>query len=164
MIIISMSQEVCLCLCRKKYVQENHYKLKPATSSYLRALVWGNKKWSWLLGVFPNVCLGAQLCLTLGDPMDCSQPGSSVHEILPARILEWVAISSSKGSSWPRYQTHGSCISCIDRWILYYLGSFPKAKSQKIVTIQKRSTLYFLKGKGKYLSWIGGKKKIPGFP
>ena len=40
-------------------------------------------------------------CLTLCDPMDCSLPGSSVHGILQARILEWVAMSSSKGSSQP---------------------------------------------------------------
>ena len=42
------------------------------------------------------------LCLTLCDPMDCSLPGSSVHGILQARILEWVAISLSRGSSQPR--------------------------------------------------------------
>ena len=44
----------------------------------------------------------AQSCLTLFGPMDCSPPGSSVHRILQASILEWVAISYSKGSSWPR--------------------------------------------------------------
>ena len=38
----------------------------------------------------------AQLCLTLGDPMDCSPPGSSVHGIFQARVLEWVAIAFSK--------------------------------------------------------------------
>jgi len=42
---------------------------------------------------------GAQLCLTLNDPMDCSLPGSSVHGILQARVLEWVAIAFSKSSS-----------------------------------------------------------------
>ena len=41
-------------------------------------------------------------CLTLCDPMDCSLPGSSVHEILQARILEWVAMPSSRGSSLPK--------------------------------------------------------------
>ena len=51
----------------------------------------------------------------LCNPMDCSPPGSSVHGILQARILEWVAISSSKGSSWPRDGTYVSCISCISR-------------------------------------------------
>ena len=44
----------------------------------------------------------AQLCPTLCDPMDCSPPGSSVHGISQERILEWVAISSSRGSSQPR--------------------------------------------------------------
>ena len=43
-----------------------------------------------------------QSCLTLCDPMDCSPPGSSVHGIFQARILEWVAISFSRRSSWPR--------------------------------------------------------------
>ena len=43
--------------------------------------------------------LVSQSCLTLFDPMDCSPPGSSVHGILQARILEWVAISISRGSS-----------------------------------------------------------------
>ena len=44
----------------------------------------------------------AQSCLTLCDPMDCSPPGSSVHGILQARTLEWVAMPSSRGSSQPR--------------------------------------------------------------
>ena len=65
---------------------------------------------------FPNsmsVCSVAQLCPTLWDPLDCSPPGSSVRGILQARILEWVAISFFRGSSWPRDQTPTSCISCI---------------------------------------------------
>ena len=57
-------------------------------------------------------CVCAWLCPTLCDPVDCRLPGSSVYGIFQARILEWVAISSSKGSSCPRYQTHISCISC----------------------------------------------------
>ena len=52
------------------------------------------------------VCvLVAQSCPSLCDPMDCSPPGSSVHGILQARILEWVAMLSSRGSSQPRDQT-----------------------------------------------------------
>ena len=46
--------------------------------------------------------LVAQSCLTLCDPMDCRPPGSSVHGILQARILEWVAVPFSRGSSQPR--------------------------------------------------------------
>ena len=49
-----------------------------------------------------HACSVAQSCLTLCDPMDCSLPGSSVHEIFQARILEWVVIFSSRGSSRPR--------------------------------------------------------------
>ena len=52
-----------------------------------------------------DLCVGAKLfqtCLTLGDLMDCSLPGSSIHGILQARILGWVAMPSSKGSSRPR--------------------------------------------------------------
>ena len=48
---------------------------------------------------------------TLCDPMDCSLPGSSVHGILQARILEWVAISSSGASYWPKDWTHISCFA-----------------------------------------------------
>ena len=44
------------------------------------------------------VCAKLQSCLTLYDPMDCSPPGSSALGILQARILEWVAVSSSRGS------------------------------------------------------------------
>ena len=43
--------------------------------------------------------------LTLCDPVDCSPPGSSVHGIFQARILEWVAVPSSRGCSWSRDQT-----------------------------------------------------------
>ena len=50
-------------------------------------------------------------CLTVWDPMDCGLPGSSVLGILQARILEWAAISVSRGASWPRDQTQVSCIA-----------------------------------------------------
>ena len=71
------------------------------------------------------VCvLVAQLCPSLCNPMDCSLPGSSVHGILQARILEWFAISFSRGSSGPRNQTHISCVSCITGgvFILWAIG------------------------------------------
>ena len=55
----------------------------------------------------------APLCLTLCDPMDCSPPSSSVHGILQARILEWVAIPFSRGSSWFRDGTQVSCLAGI---------------------------------------------------
>ena len=52
----------------------------------------------------------AQLCPTLCDPVDCSLPGSSLHGILQARIVEWVTISFSKASSQPRDRTRVSHI------------------------------------------------------
>ena len=56
-------------------------------------------------------CPVAQSCPTLLDPMDCSPPGSSVHGILQARTLEWVAMPSSRGSSQPKDQTQVSQIA-----------------------------------------------------
>ena len=66
--------------------------------------------------IWISVCMHAQvlqLCPTLCNPMNCSPPGSLVHGIFQARILEWVTMPSSRGSSWPRDQTHISWISCI---------------------------------------------------
>ena len=65
-------------------------------------------------------------CLTPWDPMDCSPPGSSVHGISQARILEWVAMPSSGGSSRPRDRTWVSFIPCTGRGVLHHqrhLGS-----------------------------------------
>ena len=58
-----------------------------------------SKKWCMCV-------LSLHSCLTLWKPMDCSSPGSSVHGIFQARILEWVGMTSSKGSSSPRDRTH----------------------------------------------------------
>ena len=67
-----------------------------------------------------------QSCPTLYGPMNYNPPGSSVHGILQARILEWVAMPSSRGSSRPRDWTWVSYVSRIGGWILYHwrhLGS-----------------------------------------
>ena len=61
----------------------------------------------------PKQCMLTSLCLTLRNLMDCSPPGSSVHEIFLARILKGVATLSSRGSSRPRDWTRVSCGSCI---------------------------------------------------
>ena len=58
----------------------------------------------------------AQSCLILCNPMDSSPSAFSVHEIIPARILEWVPISSFRVPFWSRDRT---CVFCIGRWILY---------------------------------------------
>ena len=59
-----------------------------------------------------------QSCSTLCDPMDHGLLGSSIHGDSPAKILEWVAVPSSRGSSWPRDQTHISHVSCTGRWVV----------------------------------------------
>ena len=82
------------------------------------------KKWNFLLvnkllcihatGFYVPVCTTLlQSCLTLGNSMDGSPPGSSAHGILQARILEWVAVASSKICSQARDQT---CVSCLLHW------------------------------------------------
>ena len=82
-----------------------------------------------MLGRWPIInVLITQLCPTLCNPMDCILPGSSLHGILQARILEWVSISFSRGPSQPRDWT---CISCIGRQILCHwshLGSMTNHK------------------------------------
>ena len=73
----------------------------------------------WEGGYVPAKSL--QSCLTLCDAMDSSWPGSLVHGILQARILEWVTMPSSKGPpSQPRDRTHVSYVFCIGRWVLYH--------------------------------------------
>ena len=66
----------------------------------------------------------------LWDSMECSPPGSSVHGISQARILEWVAMSSSRGYSPPRDQT---CVSCIGRRILYHWATREAIKIYALV-------------------------------
>ena len=88
------------------------------------------KYWSFLIYTIINVinniwimyvvyvCLVAESCLTLCNSRVCSPPVSSVHEILQARILKWVATFSSRESSQPRDRSKVYCISCIGRQIL----------------------------------------------
>ena len=73
-------------LCKLKCVANNLLTLFP-------------RLWEQRIGCYAMLL---QSCLTLCDPVDCSLPGSSVHGILEARTLEWVAICSSRGSSWSR--------------------------------------------------------------
>ena len=77
----------------------------------------------WRLLILEGFCVCAKLlqsCPTLCDPMGYSPPGSSVHEILQARIPEWVAVSSSRASSLSRNWTWVSYVFCIGRRVLYH--------------------------------------------
>ena len=83
------------------------------------------------------------MCLTLCNPMDCRPTGSSVHGISQARILEWVAVSFSRGSSWPRK----ICVSCIGKWILYHRAIWEAPCPNSIRKNQRGSQDFGLSGK-----------------
>ena len=80
--------------------------------------------WVPACDVLAAACQVASVVSDSVRPLDCSLPDFSVHGILQARILESVAISYSRGSSWLRDQTHISCISCIGRQILYHCATW----------------------------------------
>ena len=94
------------------------------------SVLWSGHSHAWidLVDVSSSIChdtMGKPLdseSITTANiyPMDCSPPDTSVHGVSQARILESVAISSSKGSSQPRDQTLVSYVSCIGRQILYH--------------------------------------------
>ena len=80
----------------------------------------------YLLWFSMHACMRAkllQLYLTLCNPIDCSPPGSSVYGIFQARIVEWVAMSSSKGSSWPK-DPRLLMFTCIGRQVLYHRATW----------------------------------------
>ena len=108
----------------KSYISESLQKVSPyavspagnasplCTKHFLQTLL----SWVWQAG---QAALLARSHPTLCDSMDCSSPGSSLHGVFQARILEWDVISYSRASSQPMERTHPSCISCIGRQILY---------------------------------------------
>ena len=81
-----------------------------------------NKTVQWTCALCGNTMhrAGAQSCLSPWNTIDCSLPGSSVYGIFQARILEWVDISFSRGSSSPKDWTLVSCVSCICRKLIYH--------------------------------------------
>ena len=86
-----------------------------------------------------------QSCPTLCDPMDCRPPGSSVHGILQARIMEWVTMPFSKRSSQPRDRSCVSYVSCMGRQVLYHyhhLGRPAAAAAAAAKLLQSCPTLH----------------------
>ena len=83
--------------------------------------------------------LGTQSCLILCDPVDYSLPGSSVHGIFQARILEWDAISFFKGSSWSRSRTQVSCIT--GRFFTVWVTREAEADIINILTLKMRKLI-----------------------
>ena len=104
-------------------------------------------------GIQMSVFSVAQSCPALCSPLDCSLPGSSARGIFQARILEWVTIPFSRGSSRPRDQTRISCVSCTDRRVLcheHHLGS---------LYLDEKGAKLPLRKKGQ-----SAPPKTPGFP
>ena len=104
---------------------------------------------SWeRLGISTNGCMppqSLQLCPALCDPMDCSPPGSSVHGFIQSRILKWVAMPSSRQSSWPRDWTCVSYISCTDwRFFTTRTTWVPMSLLRNLLSIPWPSLLYMI--------------------
>ena len=91
----------------------------------------------------------SQSCPTLSDPMDCSLPGSSLHGILQARILKWVAISFSRLSSWPRDRTQVSHVAGrrFNLWVTR------EAFHAKMGTIKDRNSMDLTEAKDINKTW-----------
>ena len=93
--------------------------------------------WPEKLQLGENCCccyLVAQSCLTLCDPMDCSLPGSSVHGSSQARIMEWVVISFSRESSWPRDRTQVFCLAG-KFFFFFFTTEWPGKPKKKTITL-----------------------------
>ena len=91
------------------------------------------------------MCACAQSCPTLSDPTYYSPPGFSVHGIFQARILEGVAISFCRASSWPRDGTQVSCISCLGRRNLYSCATW-----EALISLNSLFFFFFkVRGRGK---------------
>ena len=100
-----------------------------------RFTVWATRK-PWSTRESENESEVAQSCPTLCDLVNCSPPGSSVHGIFQAQILDWIAISFSRVFFWLRDQT---CISFTGRWILYQLSYQGSLKLWYVHTVEYHS-------------------------
>ena len=120
---------------------------------------------TWKQPRCPSVHKSPQSCTTLSDPMDCSLPDSSVHGILQARILEQVAMPSSRGSSWPR---DWICISYVLHWQADSLPLVPPGKPNQlcILYILEKPTIFPSPSESSFseLSWCLRSPTMWGFP
>ena len=98
-------------------------------------------------------------CVQLCDPKDCSPPGSFVYETLQARILEWVAMTYSRGSSQPRDKI---CISCVSSIKVRFFTTEPPSKPT-LISINKFKNIYHIHliYKCLYLSYSTNKPRLP---
>ena len=98
-----------------------------------------------------------QSCPTLCDPMDCSPPDSSILGVLQARVLEWVAVPSSRGSSQHRDGTHLSYVSCIGRQV-FFLPLAPPGKPKIVL----RARNFWDREEGQGEVCVGSKEIVKG--
>ena len=101
---------ICICSCACWMYPISTYNIRPTGLGlgWLCVLLYPHGE---CIAHSCHCCLVVKLCLTPCDPTDSSPPGSSVHGISHAKILEWVAIAFSGGPSWPRGRTRVSCIA-----------------------------------------------------
>ena len=104
---------LCMCMYPNCPFKERHQ------SRWIKVNL-NNLHSNWMLLSQGSVCAFSAMSDSFW-PMDCSPPGSSVHGISQARILEWIAVSFSRGSSGPRDQTQASCIG---KWSLYHWATW----------------------------------------
>ena len=116
-------------------------------------------------GRYVCLCLVTQMCSIPGDPMNSSPPASPVHGILQARTLEWVAMPSSRGSSWPR---DWICISYVLHWQADSLPLVPPGKPNQlcILYILEKPTIFPSASESSFseLSWCLRSPTMWGFP
>ena len=120
---VARARERCPRTACWKEVETHHWHITVTAAEgkiHCGVLTVRETKEKWSICTALCVCLVTQSCPTLCDPSDRSPPGSSTHGIFQEKMLEWVAISFSRGSSQPRDLTLIFCISCIGRWILYH--------------------------------------------
>ena len=138
---------LCVCVCLRAHVQALCAMCSWAGSSFCIRLQ--------APGQSVRACLcdkSLQSCPTLCDPRGFGPPGSSIRGILQARILEWIALSSSRGSSRPRDQNFVSCVSCIGRWILsfflllYLIFMFVPVEKELFIPVERQKHYFADKG------------------
>ena len=110
----------------------------------------------WVLSMLEILCEVkwsevAQSCPTLCNPMNCSLPGFSIYGIFQARVLEWVAISFSRGSSQPREQTWASCIAG---------RLFTNWATREAVVILKSIEMFLVSFKDQFFSFLLFRKNV----
>ena len=126
LVLLFLSHGTILCIFQVQFYREAFVAIKRVFTQRLHRGYWPHSE---------SESEVAQSCPTLCDPMDCSLPDSSVHGIFQAIVLEWIAISFSRGSSRPRYWTRVFCI--VDRrFTVWATREVPTLKSSSAAPLK----------------------------